>query len=773
MSERERINIGAFVGHMDAEYSYEVCMGMEKACRQTDANLFIFPGMFAAAYYSNPQRYDYQINTVYGLVKKENIDVLIISLGTIGMFLYTNDYGEFLKQFDGIPVILLEETLPGYSSISIDNEKGFRSCLEHLIEKHGCRKICYVDGRENNADAISRRQTYIDTMTAHGLPCDATMIFNGNFVQDVSAPVKALIRTHPDVDAICFANDDMAKGSYPVLRELGKSIGHDILITGFDDNPAAPFLEPPLTTVRVNSFSIGFRAVLEAIKLLRKKEPFHKKIPSQFIIRESCGCHNPLDWRIRTSDQEFTLDSLDQAATVMTNYILEKNPDEQTTAYFLEGLRKLVQFLMDSAASASKEELLIGLKQELLFLEQLNLPQISLKRFNESISHLIAQLLQAATTDTQRITLLSLETEIYSFTGQYVQGILSRQNTQMKNSTWVLTHIASDSLPIVSAPDKCFLFLGEKLQQLELEEAFLMLYKEPVIYWGKEPYTDGLPLNLAMHMKQGEPVETFSDRLLSVTEILCLNRGNDTKRCTRYIFPVFANEEHFGYLICTMEPSLFHFVNIASREIGLTVKLMHLMRREKEYQEQLLRANVELTRRSQRDVLTNIYNRRGFLENGVAAIRENYGKYAIIAYLDLDNLKQINDQFGHENGDYAIASAAQILKASCRNQDIIARIGGDEFALLSILSTDSIGPETIRQRIADHVLRINETSEKPFYIELSLGIMKFQCLDQNIESLLKQVDELLYVNKQHKRSSVIKNDQKPGDPPGNQTFVRS
>lgn len=756
MSEHGRINIGAFLGHMDAEYSNEVCMGMEKACRQTDANLFIFPGMFAAAFYSNPQRYDYQINTVYGLAKKENIDVLIISLGTIGMFLYTDDYREFLKQFDEIPVILLEETLPGYSSISIDNESGFRSCLEHLILKHHCRKICYVDGRENNPDAISRRQTYIDTMTQYGLPCDATMIFNGNFVQDVSNPVRALVRAHPDVDAICFANDDMAKGSYPILKELGKSIGHDILITGFDDNPAAPFLEPPLTTVRVNSFSIGFRSVLEAIKLLRKKEIFHKKIPSQFIIRESCGCHNPLDWRIQTSNQEFSLDSLEHTATIMTNYILEKNPDEHTTAVFLEGLQKLIQFLMDAAKSIPGDSLLLSLKQELLFLEQAHLPQISLERFNDSIRRLIQQLLDTAVTDQQKMTLLSLETEIYTFTGQYVQGILSRQNTQMKNSTWVLTHIASDSLPIVTDPEKCFQFLGEKLQQLDLEETFLLLYEKPVIYWGKEPYVSTQSLELVMSMKPGEPVQTFSNRKLSVTDILSLNRSNSSKRCTRYVFPVFANEEHFGYLICQMEQPLFHFANIASREIGLTVKLMHLMRREKEYREQLLQANRELTERSQLDVLTNIYNRRGFLENGVTAIRENYGKYAIIAYLDLDSLKQINDKFGHENGDYAIAAAADILKNSCRKQDIIARIGGDEFALLSILSMDAIGPETIRQRILSHVRQINKTSGKPFYIELSIGIMKFQCLDQNIEALLKQVDKLLYENKQHKRCSVEK-----------------
>ena len=197
-------------------------------------------------------------------------------------------------------------------------------------------------------------------------------------------------------------------------------------------------------------------------------------------------------------------------------------------------------------------------------------------------------------------------------------------------------------------------------------------------------------------------------------------------------------------------------MNIASREIGLTVKLMHLMRREKEYREQLLQANKELTERSQIDVLTNIYNRRGFLENGVSAIRENYGKHAIIAYLDLDSLKQINDQFGHENGDYAIATAAEILKHSCRKQDIIARIGGDEFALLSILSEDTIDPETIRQRIFARMNQTNETSGKPFYIELSMGIMKFQCLDQSIEALLGQVDDLLYANKQQKRCSVAK-----------------
>lgn len=756
MSERERINIGAFLGHMDAEYSYEVCMGMEKACRQTDANLFVFPGMFAAAFYSNPQRYDYQINTVYGLVKKENIDVLIISLGTIGMFLYTDDYREFLKQFEGIPVILLEQTLPGYSSISIDNESGFRSCLEHLIHVHHCQKICYVDGRENNPDAISRRQTYIDTMSRYGLPCDATMIFNGNFVQDVTEPVKALICTHPDVDAICFANDDMAKGSYPVLKELGRSIGRDILVTGFDDNPAAPFLEPPLTTVRVNSFSIGFRSVLEAIKLLRKKDIIHKKIPSQFVIRESCGCHNPLDWRIQVPGQEFSLDSLEHTAIVMTNHILEKNPDDQVTAIFQDGLQQLIQFLMDVAQSMPQDDLVISLKQKLLFLEQTTLPQISLERFNDNIRRLIQQLLNIASTDGHRIRLLALESEIYTFTGQYVQGILSRQNSQMKNTTWVLTHIASDALPIVTDTEKCLQFLGEKLQQLKLTDAFLLLYKTPVIYWGKEPYVSTQPLHLAMHMKLDEPVQTYLENPVSVTDILSLNRGNSESRCTRYVFPVFANEELFGYLICKMDQSMFHFMNIASREIGLTVKLMHLMRREKEYREQLLQANKELTERSQIDVLTNIYNRRGFLENGVSAIRENYGKHAIIAYLDLDSLKQINDQFGHENGDYAIATAAEILKHSCRKQDIIARIGGDEFALLSILSEDTIDPETIRQRIFARMNQTNETSGKPFYIELSMGIMKFQCLDQSIEALLGQVDDLLYANKQQKRCSVAK-----------------
>ena len=103
-SKTKRLNIGLFICHLDNDYAYDICKGVDFATKELDANLIVFPGMYINAAYNNPQkaRFDYQYNSIFYYASPENLDVLIISMGTIGSFLSETDLKSFLEHFKEI-----------------------------------------------------------------------------------------------------------------------------------------------------------------------------------------------------------------------------------------------------------------------------------------------------------------------------------------------------------------------------------------------------------------------------------------------------------------------------------------------------------------------------------------------------------------------------------------------------------------------------------------------------------------------------------------------
>jgi diguanylate cyclase (GGDEF)-like protein len=148
------------------------------------------------------------------------------------------------------------------------------------------------------------------------------------------------------------------------------------------------------------------------------------------------------------------------------------------------------------------------------------------------------------------------------------------------------------------------------------------------------------------------------------------------------------------------------------------------------------------------DELTGVYNRRGF--DWVASrmlrhlCRERRG--ALLMYVDIDNLKIINDSLGHLAGDRLLAAAGKVLRMACGEGAIIGRIGGDEFALLARQS----GAEThsvLRNRIQSAIDDCNGTGQNP-PLSMSIGVAAFDPLrPASVLSLLDQADRAMYVEK--------------------------
>jgi len=164
------------------------------------------------------------------------------------------------------------------------------------------------------------------------------------------------------------------------------------------------------------------------------------------------------------------------------------------------------------------------------------------------------------------------------------------------------------------------------------------------------------------------------------------------------------------------------------------------------------RAEAALQSLSLIDELTGLYNRRGFLavtEQHVDAIRRD-NKVPIVVYADLDGLKEINDSYGHHEGDRALATAAQILKETFRSSDILARLGGDEFVALAAI--DEYDAQSLTDRVQEQFRASNALRARPYNLSVSVGVANFDDDRYSIEDLMAQADRAMYEEKRRKPS---------------------
>jgi diguanylate cyclase (GGDEF)-like protein len=152
------------------------------------------------------------------------------------------------------------------------------------------------------------------------------------------------------------------------------------------------------------------------------------------------------------------------------------------------------------------------------------------------------------------------------------------------------------------------------------------------------------------------------------------------------------------------------------------------------------------------DGLTGLYNRRGYslLGQHYLNLAHRRGKRIFVIYADLDGMKQINDQGGHSVGDQALTRTADILRNTFRKSDIIARIGGDEFAVVTIENGhDSAATQMTRLQANLKRHAAMNHYEKP--IALSIGVSRSNTLGtSSIEQLTDQADANMYVEKRGK-----------------------
>ena len=275
LSLRSTATIGVVLPELHGEFFSEVIRGIDVASRQHGYHVLL------SGSHSDREEMRAVVQAVRGRVD----GLIVMSPDLEPSWLLTDLPG-------GVPVVMLNSRVAGRPCITIDNAHGAREITAHLLGL-GHRRIAFICGPSQNADAEQRRRGYRTALKATGLEGEKALEFAGNFTEASGYEVARTIMDLPVRPTAIFAsNDAMAIGAMGALREAGLRIPEDMALVGFDDIPIARYLAPPLTTVKVPIAELGRRG----FEMLMAASNGHgddgskpARLETHLVVRRSCG----------------------------------------------------------------------------------------------------------------------------------------------------------------------------------------------------------------------------------------------------------------------------------------------------------------------------------------------------------------------------------------------------------------------------------------------------------------------------------------------------
>ncbi len=155
------------------------------------------------------------------------------------------------------------------------------------------------------------------------------------------------------------------------------------------------------------------------------------------------------------------------------------------------------------------------------------------------------------------------------------------------------------------------------------------------------------------------------------------------------------------------------------------------------------------------DDLTGLHNRRGFLSLAYQQQRhaDRTGRPFYVLFVDLDDMKWINDKLGHQMGDQALMDMASVLEGTFRDSDIIARVGGDEFVAL-LPDVEELDIEALQARLEQNLRKHSLEKDRPYELRASVGVTMYEPRTAtSIDDLIDRADKLMYRHKRKRKAS--------------------
>ncbi len=755
MAEKRRLQIGLMIHHLENEYASEILKGAIAAAEELDINLILLPGRGINAIEDDEKYsiYDYQYNVIYHYVSTANLDGLLVSVGTVGSYISRDEMLQFLHSYDPLPLLTMEVAFPEYPCIRF-NTDGMKLAVEHLIHHHGCRNIGYVSGPMGNQDAMDRLYCYREVLEENHIPYDRTKVVYGNFSEASEEVVRELLEMHPDLEAVCFANDKMCIGGYHVFQQRGMRVGRDILVTGFDDSEVATSLKPMLTTVRTNISSMGYQAVQEMVRMIRTGHAESKILDACLIVRESCDVTAE---QMQSIGDDGTAD--DVVGKIFNKYIGDLESAEKTE--FVQDIWALMTKEFQTLYSGEQLEAAPYAEALAQLFRRTDVIPVHVPLLKKIITY--AKVIAVQISRGNQANILAAEQIHEAFLDHLLDYSMQQQyllRTNLTYSNFLISNINKDMMINSNDEEKSFFSIVKNLYRVNFKSSYIYVFQQPVVHYQYDEWI--MPKNLYLksyHVGRGLHRVEPPEQQVSVYHCISNRYMPRDRRYTVVMVPLFSNEEQYGLFICELDYNHFSQIYSVAPQICSAIKMTRLVKELEGSLEAARFDNRRLKLISDSDELTGVYNRRGFyrVSNMMLESPEYVGKSCVLILADLDNLKIINDTFGHDGGDHALKMCVQYLSSAVPLLDAIGRVGGDEFAGFAVVDNAETAGKTIYDSIKRAAEQYNATSDIPYNITLSVGVCTLQCRDgEQIQNYVKFADQALYQDKKNKNRVVIK-----------------
>lgn len=672
---KRTFTIGVLIGNANSPHTMEVMRGIQRAAEQWHVNILFFLGIHSSYYYrmyfgdEMEDNFDYQFNTIYDYAWLGKVDALIISYGSLGIFLRENDKEKFLQRFSGIPYVLLEErdeTHKGTSIIS-DNRRGMRELTEHLVKHHGYRNFLYLSGPASNTDAEERKAGVLEVLAENGIAMEPDRIENGDFTSCVERQVNDLLDRHPDAEVLMCANDVMADTAYKECVQRGLVIGEDIAITGYDNWEVAETMNPPLTTVIQNGYDMGYMSVRCAVDRCLGLPSQEVIAPAKVIYRASCGCM--MDQR-KAIDVEipYSRSNLDDYTAALCHKILDKIVLSNTNEEIVHGVYNQFYQCMKESIKVFFSEDWRQLDTNKM-IQQIHdvlsgdyAPYISPNSLVTAVNGFFTGAKNRCQNPVKRERLAGLQDSIQGAIKSFQLKASTDKYATFQQETWFMPLISRDMMNHIDNEQEFYRGAMKKISVIRSKSAYLYIFDEPIVHKENDEWRCPERLYLAA-CHEGDKVIAYKQ---DERPVITRNHGIISSFAARQnrimsAFNLFSGEVQYGLLLSEINPEDMPLIYLASMQIGIALHFHDVSGKQKEAQTRLECLVKEVNEKnevlnfiSEYDALTGCLNRRGFMERAVALNQNNVGKTAVLIFGDLDHLKEINDTFGHMEGDFAI-----------------------------------------------------------------------------------------------------------------------
>jgi DNA-binding LacI/PurR family transcriptional regulator/anti-anti-sigma regulatory factor len=528
-------------------------------------------------------------NVAYDLVDPGIVDGLVSWASSVGRAMEHDQIVDFHRRYHPLPVVSIALPMERIPAVSVDSYRGMRDVITHLVEVHGYRRLAFIRGPETHYYAQERYRAYVDALDAYGIPLDPNLVTPPRAF-DSSTGVKGIklllderkLRPQVDFEAVVTVTDLFALPALEELQARGLQVPNDVALAGFNDAVEGRFVTPPLTSVRLPFYEQGRKAVETLLAVLAGESvPDEVPLPSEMVVRRSCGCKSAAVLRASTGltpDSSSVQAGRDETLAGMTQAVATfENLDAMWIEQLVDG------FIAELGEESTGD--FLGILDDVLF-------QVAAVVDNVAVMQDVLSVLRRDMLPYLSGTSLSRAQDLLQQARVMVAEVSERtrayQVLQVERQAELLRDVSQSLLTTFDVGELMDAVVSE-LPRLDIPSAYLSLYENPFkpAEWSR--------LMLAYSMEGRAELDAGGVRFPS-PKLMPEGMWPQGQQYSFVVTPLHFQDAQLGFILCEAGPRGGLVYEVLSTQIGNALQGALLLQGRKEAEAALGQAYAEVER---------------------------------------------------------------------------------------------------------------------------------------------------------------------------------